>query len=215
MGKTKTKLTYNFEEKFLKNHRLIAGVDEAGVAPLAGPVVAAAVIFRPVVRKISPAWWDLIDDSKKLSHESREKAAKQIVKWAFAFGIGSATVTEIDSINILQARLLAMKRAVENLKIPPSLLLIDGNRKITEVKVAQKTIIRGDQKVLSIAAASILAKVTRDNMLLKLHEQFPQYGFDRHKGYPTLFHKEMIRLHGPCDEHRKTFGIIRELVSKE
>jgi len=213
MPKYKSKLTYKYENRFIEKYRLIAGVDEAGVGPLAGPVVAAAVVLKPNLLT-SPAWWGLIDDSKKLNHEKRELAAKQIVKHALMFGIGSATVLEIDELNILQARLLAMKRAVGNLKNPPSLLLIDGNKKLADVLIDQQIIVRGDEKILSIAAASILAKVTRDNMLLKLHKQFPQYGFDRHKGYPTLFHKEMIRTHGPCEEHRKTFWIINDLVSK-
>jgi len=215
----KQKSLYFNDKKLQGTHGMLAGVDEAGVGPLAGPVVAAAVIFdfrkKLFNSKIREDWIRQVNDSKKLTHEKREQLLKFIIKHALSFGIGRSSVTEIDEINILQSRLIAMKRAIENLSKKPRLVLIDGNRPVPHLQIKQRLIIRGDEKVFSIAAASILAKVTRDNILKNLHKKFPQYGFDRHKGYGTQFHFEMIQKYGPCDIHRKSFEPIKSIIAQE
>ena len=197
---------------------MFAGVDEVGVGPLAGPVIAAAVVFdfrkKLFDTKIKNSWTREVRDSKKLSHEKREELVKFIIKHALTFGIGKSSVTEIDQINILQSRLIAMKRAIENLGKKPQIVLIDGNRSIPDLQIQQRLIVRGDEKVFSIAAASILAKVTRDNILKNLHKQFPQYGFDKHKGYGTQFHFEMIQKYGPSEVHRKSFEPIKSMIAQ-
>lgn len=215
----KQKNLYINDKKLQSRYGLLAGVDEAGVGPLAGPVIAAAVIFdfrkKLFNSKIKEDWIRQLNDSKKLTHEKREQLLKFIIKHAVSFGIGKSSVTEIDEINILQSRLIAMKRAIENLGKKPRMVLIDGNRSVPHLQVQQRLIIRGDEKVFSVAAASILAKVTRDNILENLHKKFPQYGFDRHKGYGTQFHFEMIQKHGPCDIHRKSFEPIKSIIAQE
>ena len=184
-------------------YRSVVGVDEAGRGPLAGPVVAAAVVLP----------WDIslpgLRDSKKMSPTLRIRLFGQIIEKCTGFGIARVDETTIDEINILQAALLAMKRAVEQLPLEPDLLLIDGNRGI-ECETHQKTIIGGDDASLSIAAASVLAKVTRDRLMEEYHEQYPRYEFSRHKGYGTRLHKERIREYGPCPIHRKTFKGVTE-----
>lgn len=189
-----------------KGYRRIAGVDEAGRGPLAGPVVAAAVILPPgeSIRGV--------DDSKKLSPAKREELVPLIHKIALGCGIGIVEVETIDSINILQASRLAMKRAVEQLSTSADLLLIDGNQGI-DSPAPQWTIVRGDGASASIAAASILAKVARDRLMNNYHHRYPQYGFDRHKGYGTVLHRERIKDHGPCPIHRKTFKGVREFLT--
>lgn len=184
-------------------YRSVAGVDEAGRGPLAGPVVAAAVVLP---RDISLPG---LRDSKKMSATLRARLFGQIIKKCTGFGIARVDETTIDEINILQAALLAMKRAVEQLPLEPDLLLIDGNHGI-ECKTHQKTIIGGDDVSLSIAAASVLAKVTRDRLMEEYHKQYPRYEFSRHKGYGTRLHKERIREYGPCPIHRKTFKGVAE-----
>ena len=177
---------------------LICGVDEAGRGPLAGPVCAAAVIL--------PANIDIpgLNDSKKLSDKRRRELYPVIMEQAIAYGIGLADHLEIDEINILQATYLAMERAIQALKVKPELALIDGNR-AKDFGIPVKTIIHGDSLSASIAAASVLAKVTRDDMMLKMAEEYPHYGFDIHKGYGTKAHYEALRKHGPCSIHRMTF----------
>ena len=194
-----------FEKRaLLSGYKVIAGVDEAGRGPLAGPVVAAAVVL--------PEHFDVpgINDSKKLSEKKREALFPVIKKRAIAFGIGMAEHEEIDRINILQASLLAMKRAVEALKILPDYLLIDGKFTIDSI-IDQRSVIKGDALSLSIAAASILAKVSRDRMMADLDLRYPEYGFSRHKGYPTKAHKEAILTHGPCPIHRKSFRGVKDI----
>ena len=184
---------------------LVAGVDEAGRGPLAGPVVAAAVILddcNPV---------EGLADSKVLPPAERERLFDEIRSRALAFSIAHAAVEEIDSINILQATLLAMRRAVDGLRLPPVLVLIDGNQ-IPVLKVEAEAIIDGDATVASISAASILAKVHRDRMCLDLHRCHPQYGFDAHKGYATPEHLRALRAHGACVAHRRTFAPVREVL---
>ncbi len=177
----------------------MAGLDEAGRGPLAGPVTAAAVILKRL--------WKLdfnnIKDSKKLSAKKREEFYKILTKHpAIKWGIGVVSERIIDRINILEATKLAMAKAVKKLKV--DFLLLDGNFKINS-KIPQKSIIKGDEKVFSIAAASILAKVARDRIMVRYHKKYPQYRFDMHKGYPTKYHCKMIRKYGPCKIHRKTF----------
>ena len=186
---------------------LVAGVDEAGRGPLAGPVVAAAVILdeqQPIVG---------LADSKKLSARQRERLYDEIRAKALCCCIAEASVEEIDQLNILQATMLAMKRAVEGLRLKPGLVLVDGNR-IPVLKIPAEAIIKGDDKVQAISAASILAKVHRDRWCLQLHEAHPQYGFATHKGYPTADHLAALREHGPIDAHRRTFGPVRAVLEQ-
>ena len=184
---------------------LIAGVDEVGRGPLAGPVVAAAVILDPA-RLIAG-----LADSKILSPARREQLALEIRAKALAWALGRAEVDEIDRINILQASLLAMQRAVMALSIAPERVLVDGNR-CPALTCPCEAIIKGDATVPAISAASILAKVARDAELCQLHEQYPDYGFARHKGYPTAVHREALRRYGPCPEHRRSFAPVAAVL---
>ena len=181
---------------------LVAGVDEAGRGPLAGPVVAAAVILD----ELQPIKG--LADSKVLTARRREKLFDEIRAKALCCCIAEASAAEIDEINILQATLLAMRRAVEGLRLRPHEVLVDGNR-LPDLAVRARAIVRGDVKVQAIAAASILAKVQRDRLCLELHAQYPQYGFDGHKGYPTTAHLAALRTHGACPEHRRSFAPVR------
>jgi ribonuclease HII len=184
---------------------IVCGVDEAGRGPLAGPVYAAAVILDPS-RPIEG-----LRDSKKLTAERREELAPLIKANALAWSIARCTEAEIDRYNILQASMLAMKRAVNGLQTIPTLALIDGNR-IPVMKIRSIAIIEGDDKVTAISAASILAKTARDEALVKLHKKYPQYGFDQHKGYGTEYHLEMLRLHGVSPVHRRSYAPVRALL---
>ena len=181
---------------------LLAGVDEAGRGPLAGPVVAAAVILddmRPVLG---------LADSKVLSPRRREQLFDQIRARALCCSIASASVEEIDRLNILQATMLAMRRAVEGLRLRPHRVVVDGNR-VPVLPMPVSALVRGDSKVPAISAASILAKVQRDRWCADLHAEFPQYGFVTHKGYPTAEHLLALRQHGPCAAHRRSFAPVR------
>jgi len=181
---------------------LVAGVDEAGRGPLAGPVVAAAVILdelRPV-RGLA--------DSKSLTPARRERLFDEICAAALCISIAEASVEEIDHLNILQATLLAMQRAVQGLRLVPKQVLVDGNRTPT-LAVPVRAIVKGDAKLAAISAASILAKVRRDRLCLELHERFPGYGFDVHKGYPTPAHLDALQRLGPCSAHRRSFAPVR------
>lgn len=184
---------------------LVCGVDEAGRGPLAGAVYAAAVILDPA-NSI-----DGLRDSKKLTEARRELLAEEIKAKSLAWSIAYCTEAEIDDLNILQASLLAMRRAVESLKIVPTLALIDGNR-CPVMPVRSEAIVKGDDKVPAISAASILAKTARDASLVQLHRQYPQYGFDQHKGYPTALHLERLRIHGVSPIHRKSYAPVRALL---
>ncbi|MCX5751275.1 MAG: ribonuclease HII [Candidatus Saganbacteria bacterium] len=186
-----------------QGYEFVAGVDEAGRGPLAGPVVAAAVIL-PRDFKLP-----ILKDSKLLNPSQRLYCFYYIQKHALDFSYAVVSHTVIDRINILQASLLAMKRAVGSLKLKPHYILIDG-REGVKSDLPQKSIIKGDQKVVSISAASVIAKVVRDNILFGLHKKYPEYGFDRHKGYGTKKHLEMLKKHGPCLVHRKSFAPIKE-----
>ena len=180
---------------------LMAGVDEAGRGPLAGPVVAAAVILDDKKRILGLA------DSKVLTPLARDKLYDKIREKALCCSVGMASVEEIDDLNIFHATMLAMKRAVEGLRLKPVKVLVDGNR-LPKLDVLSEAIVDGDAKVKSISAASIIAKVTRDRQLAQLHEEFPQYGFAAHKGYSTPEHLEALRVHGPCVHHRRHFAPV-------
>jgi ribonuclease HII len=182
---------------------LVAGVDEAGRGPLAGPVVAAAVILddlHPIAG---------LADSKKLSPAKRERLYDEIRAKALCCSVAEASVEEIDRLNILQATMLAMRRAVEGLRLTPTKVLVDGNR-LPPLPMLAEAIVKGDSKVAAISAASILAKVTRDRWCAQYHVEFPAYGFDGHKGYGTAEHLAALRLHGPCPQHRKSFAPVAE-----
>lgn len=187
---------------------LIAGVDEAGRGPLAGPVFAAAVILDPT-RPIEG-----LNDSKKLTEKKREKLFDEICEKALCYAIAEASVHEIDQINILQASLLAMQRSVLALSIQPVHVQVDGNQS-PKLSVPVETIIQGDSLVPAISAASILAKVARDRYMLQLHQEFPQYQFAEHKGYSTPLHMKLLQEHGACIHHRKSFApVAKTLLSQ-
>ena len=181
-----------------QGYKAVCGVDEAGRGPLAGPVCAAAVIFPEGLVL------DGVDDSKKLTEKKREKLFDVIKKEALAYSIAWASVEEIEKINILNAAMLAMKRAIEGLKIKPDFAMIDGN-KTPDIEIPSIAIVKGDAKSQSIAAASILAKVSRDRLMLEMAEKYPEYAFEKHKGYGTQLHRDMILKYGACEIHRMSF----------
>jgi ribonuclease HII len=184
---------------------IVCGVDEAGRGPLAGPVYAAAVILDPR-RPIRG-----LDDSKKLAEATRLALAERIRARALAWAVASATVAEIDALNVLRASLLAMKRAIESLPVRPERVLVDGLH-CPAVAISAEAVVGGDAAVKAISAASILAKTERDAEMVRLHARFPHYGFDRHKGYPTADHLDALRIAGPCTAHRRTFAPVRALL---
>ena len=190
---------YEFEkQKRAEGYELICGVDEAGRGPLAGPVFAAAVIL--------PSDYEIkgVNDSKKLSPKKRERLFDEIVEHAVAYSIQSCDQKVIDEINILGATMLAMKTAVESLSVTPEIVFVDGNR-LPNWEIPSESIVKGDATSASIAAASILAKVSRDRYMMEMDKKYPEYEFAKHKGYPTELHYEKIREYGPCEIHRKTF----------
>ncbi len=194
---------------FLEPNRIEAGCDEAGRGCLAGPVVAAAVILPENFEN------DLLNDSKKLSEKQRDALRPIIEKQALAWAVEIVDNNEIDQINILNASFLAMNRAVEKLRINPDHLLIDGNRFRTKLDIPYSCIIKGDGKFLSIAAASVLAKTWRDELMEKLHNQHPPYNWKKNKGYPTKEHRESIKTHGISPYHRKTFRLLNDQLEIE
>jgi len=185
---------------------LTAGVDEVGRGPLAGPVVAAAVILDPE----KPI--EGLADSKKLSEKKREYLYPLIREYAISYCVAQASVEEIDELNILQASLLAMKRAIEGLAITPEFVLVDGN-KPPDISIPLETIIKGDSLIASISAASILAKVDRDRMMVEYHKQYPEFSFHKHKAYGSRQHMAELAMHGPLEIHRKTFAPVRKLLA--
>ncbi len=191
---------------FSYDNEIICGVDEAGRGPLAGPVFAAAVILDPA-RPIAG-----LRDSKKLNEKKRDALAIEIKQHALAWAIAECSEEEIDTLNILQASMLAMRRAVEALQVTPTLALIDGNR-CPKMTVRAEAIIKGDDKVAAISAASILAKTARDALLMQLHQQYPQYAFDQHKGYPTALHMARLQEHGVSPVHRKSYAPVKKLLA--
>ncbi|MEK7067798.1 MAG: ribonuclease HII [Patescibacteria group bacterium] len=204
-------MDFSYEQKLQAGgFKLIAGLDEAGRGPLAGPVIAAAVIFDfPEV----PAELRAVTDSKKLSADKRAHLAKIIMERAASYGLGLCDHETIDRINILQASFLAMKKALSTLKTKPSIILVDGQLPLPNYSSPQQAIINGDNLVFSIAAASILAKVTRDAMMEQMHGLYPQYFFNRHKGYGTKLHLDALKLYGPCEIHRKSFRPVKQLLN--
>jgi len=201
-----------------RGFNFVAGLDEVGRGPLAGPVVAAAVcaVAQLEVKSEKLKVWENIKDSKKLTARQREKwyeilTGDKNIKW----GLGVISQKIIDEINILEATKLAMKKALENLGIEPDFLLLDGNFLLEDLNVSQKAVTRGDEKIFSVAAASIIAKVSRDRLMQKYHQKFPIYGFNEHKGYGTKKHFAALRLHGPCVLHRFSFEPVRSLPSKQ
>lgn len=186
---------------------LMAGVDEVGRGPLAGPVVAAAVILeeRRTIRGLN--------DSKLLTADERERLDREIRKRAVCVSVASASVAEIDSLNILRAALLAMQRAVEGLAQQPQIVLVDGNQR-PALAMPVRTVVGGDARVRAISAASIVAKVYRDALCMQLHEEHPQYGFDAHKGYSTPEHLSALREHGACPHHRRSFAPVRDVCDR-
>jgi ribonuclease HII len=186
---------------------LEAGVDEAGRGPLAGPVVVAAVIL-PENYEL-----EMLDDSKRLTALKREQLVPQIERQAIAFAVEFVEIEEIDRVNILQATMNGMQRAVENLKPAPQRALIDGNR-APPLSCEVRTVVGGDALIASISAASVLAKVYRDRLMLSMHSLYPDYGFDRHKGYPTAHHLERLKVLGPCPIHRKSFAPVRKAIER-
>jgi ribonuclease HII len=199
---------YHYEDLlYEKGVKYIAGIDEAGRGPLAGPVVAAAVILKKGTKL------DLVDDSKKLTEKQREKALEEIKEHALAIGIGIASVEEIDRINIYRAAREAMQSAIKQLKIKPEFLLIDAMP--MEIDIPSESIIKGDQKSISIAAASIIAKTTRDQYMIEMDKIFPQYNFKQHKGYGTKEHIELIKKYGYTPIHRKSYEPIKSMIKEE
>lgn len=186
----------------------IAGVDEAGRGPLAGPVLVAAVILDP------KNYIEGLDDSKRLTEKRREALYPQIKERALAWSIVEVDVEEIDRVNILQATMLGMQRAVEQLSPAPQIALVDGNR-APALACEVRTIVQGDRLEPAISAASILAKVTRDRLMKTLHLHYPCYGFDRHKGYPTAEHRRLLAENGPCAIHRRSFAPVRDALQKK
>ncbi|MBF0519942.1 MAG: ribonuclease HII [Nitrospirae bacterium] len=200
---------FNFDREYItKGHTLIGGIDEAGRGPLAGPVVAACVILS------EDFYIDGLNDSKKLTEAARNRIFKELLyNKAVGIGVGMATNEEIDSVNILNATRAAMKRAVADVPVRPQLLLIDAV-KLKDIDIKQVSIIKGDEKSASIAAASVVAKVVRDSIMRGYHKTYPQYGFIRHKGYGTKEHMANIKEHGPCEIHRMTFAPVAALKEK-
>lgn len=195
-----------FAEEFVPS--LVAGVDEAGRGPLAGDVYAAAVILdmaRPI---------EGLADSKKLTEAKREALAVEIKQKALAWSIAKSSVQEIDELNILQATMLAMTRAVEGLSVRPELVLIDGNRVPKQLFIPARAIVKGDATEEAISAASILAKTARDAALIELHQQYPHYAFNQHKGYGTALHLERLREFGACPAHRRSFAPVKKVLNE-
>ncbi len=188
---------------------IICGADEAGRGPIAGPVYAAAVILDPD----NPI--EGLRDSKKLSEKQRDALAPEIKRKAKAWAIASCTIEEIDRLNILWASMLAMKRAIESLPVKPTVALIDGNRTPKGLTVPAEAIVKGDAKVSEISAASILAKTARDAMMMELHARYPEYGFDRHKGYPTAYHLQQLEKHGVSPVHRRSYAPVCRILERQ
>ena len=210
--------TYKNEtQKQIEGFLRVAGCDEVGIAPLAGPVVAATVILdsQSIGKQRSKTkWWYRVRDSKTTDEEERAELVTFIKDHALDFGVGIVDRETIDEINIHQAAMLAMKKSVDALKQFPDFLFLDGIHKIKTINLEQQAVIDGDAKILSISAASIIAKVARDEILKNLHTEFPLYGFDKHKGYPTKFHREALLKYGITPHHRTTFGFVKLCLQK-
>jgi ribonuclease HII len=195
----------------------VAGVDEVGRGPLAGPVVAACVVFSPTVNgePLTESSLPGVNDSKKLTSAKREKLFDQILENAQEVGIGIVGERIIDRVNILNASLSAMWKAVSQIENPPDFILVDGNQKIPQLSLPQMPVVKGDALSFSIASASIVAKVTRDRIMLKYHRKYPEFCFDENKGYSTKVHIEALKAFGPCKIHRKSFKLVRLCLSNQ
>ena len=202
MAKSKQPVLLTMEKEAeirAKGFTAVCGIDEAGRGPLAGPVCAAAVILP------EGAVIEGLDDSKKLTEKKRERLYDIIKETAVAYSVAYGTLEEIETVNILEATYLAMNRAIEGLSVKPDFALIDGNRVPRGIKIPCETIVKGDSKSMSVAAASVLAKVTRDRLMLEYDKKYPEYNFKKHKGYGTKEHTELIKQYGPCEIHRLSF----------
>lgn len=200
--------TFSFElELYRQGYNGIAGIDEVGRGPLAGPVVAASVILP------RDCDYTRFKDSKKLTPDARERLAEELSKIGAVIGIGQVSERKIDRLNILQASLLAMKKSMENLRVDPDFLLVDGKFPVP-VALPQRFLIKGESRSASIAAASIIAKVTRDELMRRYHCQYPQYGFHTNMGYPTAEHRKALASHGPCPLHRRSFSGVKEFFEQ-
>jgi len=201
------------EEKkhFTKGCDFVVGVDEVGRGPLAGPVLSACVVIEKD-QQINTKILEGVRDSKKLSEKKREFLCDLIFNDFKYIGVAVCDRKTIDEINILEASLLSMKKAIKSLDVLPDIVLVDGNKEIKNLNLRQRTIIKGDSKIFCIAAASIVAKVARDKIMKRYHEQYPNYSFDKHKGYGTKLHIERLKMYGPCPIHRRTFSPVANLL---
>lgn len=205
-------LELNAEKQlFDKDYKVICAVDEAGRGPLAGPVVAACVSITPDF-KVDKDAMKFIRDSKKLSEKRREEMFDLVHEVFPEVRVGICNHKIIDEVNILQATFLAMKKAIEDLENEAEFAIVDGKMKIPNLRIKQQAIVSGDSLVLSVAAASIIAKVTRDRLMKEIHEKYPEYGFDKHKGYGTKVHMEALKKHGPCEIHRTSFAPVKRVM---
>lgn len=212
--------TFKFEtEKFLQGIDLVAGCDEVGIAPLAGPVVACAVILdkdNVAGRRTKSKWWYRVRDSKTVNEKERQSLVEFIKDNCTAHALGIVPHETIDQINIYQATMLAMRRALGGLSMKPQFLFVDGKHKIKNLDgISQEAVVDGDAKILSISAASIIAKVYRDSLMNELHEQYPNYNFHLNKGYPTKFHREALVKHGVTPVHRRSFALVKQCFERE
>jgi ribonuclease HII len=212
--------TFKFEtEKFLQGFSLVAGCDEVGIAPLAGPVVACAVILDKdgvAGRRTKSKWWYRVRDSKTVSEKERNALVGFIKDNCSCYALGVVSHETIDRINIYQATMLAMRQALDGLSVKPQFLFIDGKHKLKNLDgVNQEAVVDGDAKILSISAASIIAKVYRDNLMSELHSRYPHYNFHLNKGYPTRFHREALVKHGASPVHRQSFSLVKQCFQKE
>lgn len=202
-----------YEKELLNSYATIGGIDEAGRGPLAGPVVAACVAIDKNFIIKNKQLQD-VGDSKKLSSKKREELYELIISEIPNIGIGVCDSQTVDRINVLQATFLAMKKAVGAIRNKPEFLAIDGNNLLPNISIKQAYIVKGDSRVYLIAAASIVAKVTRDRMMLEFHQKYPQYSFDKHKGYGTMLHMKMLQKYGPCDIHRTSYAPVKRCINK-
>lgn len=208
--------TYKHEtQKYSDGFKLVAGCDEVGIAPLAGPVVAATVILDPQSigkQRSKSKWWYRVRDSKTVNEKERTQLVAFVKDHCLDFGVGIVSHETIDEINIYQASMLAMQKSIEQLKNQPDYLFLDGIHKIKRFGFAQEPVVDGDVKILSISAASIIAKVTRDQILSQLHEQYPMYGFVKHKGYGTREHRSALKQYGLTPVHRTSFIFVQQIL---
>jgi ribonuclease HII len=208
--------TYKYEQqKLLEGLTLVAGCDEVGIGPLAGPVVAAAVIIDPqsiAGRRTKSKWWHRVRDSKTTNEKERAELVNFISDHCLSVSVSEVAHETVDKLNIFHAAQLAMRNAIDGLTLKPQFVFVDGRHSVPNISVAQQAVVDGDAKILSISAASIVAKVARDKLLNALHELYPVYGFDQHKGYSTSVHRNAIRKHGVSPVHRRSFAFVKQYL---